>query len=193
MLSLHKPFFLRAFAPVAWLALSSSVLHSAPLAPKGLPAARVQTTSETKSKIAPPQATVAATEELIKRLQALSKENKVVFLVEGFPLRKYPELGSAVGNTAPAPIGGVAVAGKVAAQVREFDYKPIVLGNVVVLQKQYTDPRDMPSVTSEECTATLSDLERILRGLLPKVRRNSLFTEQIIDSLDEEQTQIKLG
>jgi hypothetical protein len=102
--------------------------------------------------------------------------------VEGLPLRKNPQVEAAE-RTDPNP----SLADAVAAQVREFDYKPIVLGKVVLLQKRYSDPQDTPSVTLEEAVTAMGDMARILRSVVPKVRRGSQYVAWIMDSLTPEQ------
>ncbi|MCW3098232.1 MAG: hypothetical protein JWL77_3850 [Chthonomonadaceae bacterium] len=96
-------------------------------------------------------------------LEILSRRLRVAFVVEGEPVF--------VNKDVPVPSLKEPLPPEDAVQevAAYFDYKAVRQGSAYFLTKRYTDPADMPDVTSEECRAGLRTITRMLGQFNPKI------------------------
>jgi hypothetical protein len=74
----------------------------------------------------------------------------------------------------------------------KYDYTAEIVDNVVLLQKRYTLPEDIPCVTLAEYLASMEDAVRILGTLSPRSPQDiqaSIYVRNIVNSLNSEQIQ----
>jgi hypothetical protein len=90
-------------------------------------------------------------------LDALAAQGHVAFVAEGVPLVPHLPKKEAQKLTAPVPLSEAVT--KVAAS---FDYDVQKQGGVFILTKRYTNPKEMPCVTLEECRQAFSDILAVL-------------------------------
>ncbi len=95
-------------------------------------------------------------------LDALAAQGHVAVVAEGAPLIPRLPKKDTQDLTAPLPLSQ-AVA-KIAAS---FDYDVQKQDNVFVLTKRYTDPKEMPCVTLEECDQAFKDILTLLDPFNP--------------------------
>ena len=131
--------------------------------PVAAPPASAQSAASPKSALDPlVHLSKAEAGQFQAALDALTGQGRVVLIAEGAPLipkllaRNIPDL------TADAPLE--AAVGKIALA---YDYDMQRQGKVFVLTKRYTDPKDLPSVTLEECDKTFRDVARVFDAFNP--------------------------
>ncbi len=95
-------------------------------------------------------------------LDALAAQGHVAIVAEGAPLVPRLSKKDTQDLTAPLPLS-LAVT-KIAAS---FDYDVQEQDNVFVLTKRYTDPKEMPCVTLEECDQAFKDILTLLDPFNP--------------------------
>ena len=126
-------------------------------------------------------------------LAALSQQSRVAIVVEGAPLSRKltPEKADALlkSGTAEAVANGIAAA---------YDYEVLRDGRgtgrpsspqVFVLGKLYSDPRDLPAVTFEECEAASREILRMLKAFAPTtpLGNHAEFVKRFISGFTLEQ------
>lgn len=131
--------------------------------PVAAPPASAQPAASPKSALDPlVHLTKAEAGQFQAALDALAGQGRVALIAEGTPLipellaRNIPDL------TADAPLE--AAVGKIALA---YDYDVQRQGKVFVLTKRYTNPKDLPSITLEECDKTLRDVARVFDAFNP--------------------------
>lgn len=90
-------------------------------------------------------------------LEALAAQGHVAIVAEGVPLVPHLPAKEVQDLTAPVPLPEAVT--KIAAA---FDYDVQKQDNVFVLTKRYTDPKEMPCVTLEECRRAFKDILTLL-------------------------------
>jgi len=95
-------------------------------------------------------------------LDALAAQGHVAIVAEGAPLVPRLSKKDTQDLTAPLPLPQVIT--KIAAS---FDYDVQEQDNVFVLTKRYTDPKEMPCVTLEECDQAFKDILTLLDPFNP--------------------------
>lgn len=121
-------------------------------------------------------------------LRAVSMRAHITIVAEDSPLR--PRVfGKA--PVIPPNTSAVEALGKIA---DAYDYGISRVGLVFVLKKRYTDPRDLPAVTLDECTQSLRDVAQALDAMNPDpMVDSSRFSHQrmqeLVASLSTEQIQ----
>jgi len=95
-------------------------------------------------------------------LDALAAQGHVAIVAEGAPLVSRLSKKDTQDLTAPLPLSPAVT--KIAAS---FDYDVQEQDNVFVLTKRYTDPKEMPCVTLEECDQAFKDMLTLLEPFNP--------------------------
>ncbi len=95
-------------------------------------------------------------------LDALAAQGHVAIVAEGAPLVPRLSKKDIQDLTAPLPLSEAVT--KIAAS---FDYDVQEQDNVFVLTKRYTDPKEMPCVTLEECDQAFKDILTLLDPFNP--------------------------
>lgn len=90
-------------------------------------------------------------------LDALAAQGHIAIVAEGAPL--VPRLPAKEVQDLTAPVSLSVAVTKIAAS---FDYNVQKQDNVFVLTKRYTDPKEMPCVTLEECRRAFKDILTLL-------------------------------
>lgn len=124
--------------------------------------------------------------DFYRAFKSLSDQARVVFVAEGAPLIPTLAAGKAPHFAEPTPL--LEVVTKLAAA---FDYKIVDRQfNVFALQKRYSDPRDLPAVTPEECVASLQEILRLSEPYNPniKIARGQSLGKPLIGDLLESLT-----
>jgi hypothetical protein len=126
-------------------------------------------------------------------LNAVSARGQIAIVAEGYPLRPVLTADQA------ARIAGAGTSEEMVHRLADaFDYElfrdergRLPQGKVYALRKRYTDPRDLPSVTFEECHAAVADIKRILSAFAPDppVPRQVDLVLQIMNTLTPEQVE----
>jgi hypothetical protein len=98
-------------------------------------------------------------------LKAVATQAHVTLVAEGEPLK----LTLPKEEVQDFPEGDVALPEIVAKLAAAFDYSAESQGNVFVLRKRYSDPRDLPGVTLQECALAVQDVMRVASALNPRV------------------------
>lgn len=110
--------------------------------------------------------TLAQSGSFSEALDALAAQGHVAIVAEGAPLVPRLPKKDTQDLTAPVPLSQAVT--KIAAS---FDYdvqeKGQEQGDVFVLTKRYTDPKEMPCVTLEECDQAFKDMLTLLEPLNP--------------------------
>jgi len=100
---------------------------------------------------------------------ALAAQAKVTLVIEGVPLPQTLSDEQMKRVPEQAPLGEM-----LNALADGYDYGVEERkGSVFVLKKRYSDPRDLPGVTREECRAALKDMLRALAPYNPHTSTNS--------------------
>ncbi len=97
-------------------------------------------------------------------LDALAAQGHVAIVAEGAPLVPRLSKKDTQDLTAPLPLSEAVT--KIAAS---FDYDVQQQDNVFVLTKRYTDPKEMPCVTLEECDQAFKDILTLLDPFNPNL------------------------
>ena len=95
-------------------------------------------------------------------LDALAAQGHVAIVAEGAPLVPRLSKKDIQDLTAPVPLAQAVT--KIAAS---FDYEVQEQDDVFVLTKRYTDPKEMPCVTLEECDQAFKDILTLLDQFSP--------------------------
>ncbi len=122
-------------------------------------------------------------------LKSLATQGHVAFVAEGSPL--HPKITEA---NAPNLQHDVALSTAVDKIAAAFDYTASRQGNVFVLEKNYTDPDDLPGVTPAECALALKDFSLVVAVFDPHLPRHlsgqdDPLIADLIHSLTPMQTQ----
>lgn len=96
-------------------------------------------------------------------LGVLAAQAGVAFVAEGEPLS--PVLSGMKAQDLPS--GTATLSATVAKLAAAYDYRAERRGNVFVLKKRYTDPKDLPGVTLEECRLSMRDALHLLAPFSP--------------------------
>jgi len=97
-------------------------------------------------------------------LDVLAAQGHVAIVAEGAPLVPHLSKKDTQDLTAPLPLSQAVT--KIAAS---FDYDAQEQDNVFVLTKRYTDPKEMPCVTLEECDQAFKDILTLLDPFNPNL------------------------
>ncbi len=122
-------------------------------------------------------------------LKSLAAQGHVVFVAEDTPL--HPVLADAAAPDVKHDMSLSATVDKIAAA---YDYTASRQGNVFVLEKNYTSPDDLPSVSPAECALALKDVALVMAGFDSHTPRHFAgqddpLVADLIHSLTAEQAQ----
>lgn len=101
-------------------------------------------------------------------LDALAAQGHVAIVAEGAPLRPLLAEEDTTDLTTPVPLSQA-----VEKFANDFDYDVQKSSRVFVLTKRYTDPKEMPCVTLEECQEAFEDIQALLDKFNPNFDERS--------------------
>lgn len=118
---------------------------------------------------------------LAKALTVLAKQAGVVFVVEGVPLQPTltEEQIKDIAET-ESPVSDLVT--KLAAAY-DYEAKHQSQSRFFLLKKRYSDPRDLPAVTLEECRLALQDVRRVLARHNPRVSNDPSPKDPVVGEL----------
>ena len=153
-----------ALSVTVFLGVSLQAVFQVPIAAAPTPVTIRQEANKpaTRSSLTIPIVTLLPQEASVFQdaLRAISTQAHITIIAEDAPLHPRA-FGKAI---APPNTDAVEVLGKVA---DAYDYDVSQVGPVFVLKKRYTDPRDLPAITLEECTQALNDVAQALDAMNP--------------------------
>ncbi|MCW3096383.1 MAG: hypothetical protein JWL77_2001 [Chthonomonadaceae bacterium] len=120
-----------------------------------------------QGQVAPPSSSqnviVLPSDQFCSDLEILARRLRIAFVAEGEPVF--------VNKEVPVPsLDKNLTTDNVVREVADyFDYSAVRKGNVYLLTKRYTNPSDLPDVTSEECRAAIKSIVKILAEYNPKI------------------------
>lgn len=132
----------------------------------------------------------AQTRDFGSVMTTLSEQSRQTIVIEGAPM---------VRELTPNVIAALPKEGNAQEVIRRvawaFDYDVLPSpnvgksGGVVLLRKRYTDPRDLPPVTFEECYKAIKDVQKILALFAPQppITNNVHFVNETAASFSDEQ------
>lgn len=117
----------------------------------------------------------------------LAQKAHVTFVVEAEPLHLTLGPNTRISLTP----GGETLSSLVPKLADAYDYEATRSGNVFLLTKRFTDPKDIPDVTLDECAQAMDDVDLVLAPFNPHFKRGQVekspAMQDLLSSLTPEQ------